>query len=69
MELDEDDFNAEVVTSLLPIFQWPEVSSMVPPNIKGLRKQIAVRAGRAGGMYFCRSETLQSEEIKTNLEK
>lgn len=70
MELCEDDFYAQVITSLIPTFHWPEVSPMTPSNITGLRTHVAGSTGRAGDTHFCHNETgVHSEEVKTNLEK
>lgn len=69
-ELCEDHFNAEVVMSLIPIFHWPKVSPMAPPNIKGLWKHVAVSTGRARDTHFRhQKQGLRSEEVKTSLEK
>lgn len=48
VEFSENDFNAEVLTPLIPIFHWPEAL----PNIKGLRKLVAVSRGKEK-IHFC----------------
>ena len=57
-----------MVISLLPIFQWPKFGPMAPPNIKGLRKHVALSTRARDTHFGHQKQRLHSEEVK-NLKK